>query len=84
MCGKHAVSFANNVKVCHDLAKTRGILRAEAEAYFHKKYSKANFRVVPGCWPVFANINEVDKWFKLIEGISITWEDLQESQKHLD
>lgn len=37
--------------------------REEAREYFIDKYSRANFRVVPGHWPDFSTKEEVDEWF---------------------
>jgi hypothetical protein len=42
----------------------------DVKKYFFEKYKKANFRVVPGHWPDFKNIEEVDKWFELMRKIS--------------
>ncbi len=37
--------------------------------YFKEKYSNAGFRVVPGHHPNFQTKDEVDKWFKVMEGL---------------
>lgn len=44
--------------------------REEAREYFIDKYSRANFRVVPGHWPDFSTKEEVDEWFVDLEAFS--------------
>lgn len=42
-------------------------MNSEVEKYFKEKYSKADFRVVPGHWPDFKTKEDVDYWIMIME-----------------
>lgn len=40
-------------------------MEKEIEQYFYEQYEKCGFKLVPGHWPDFKTIEEVDKWFRM-------------------
>jgi len=56
-----------------------GKQRADANTYFRKKYAESSLCAVPGHWPDFATIDEVDDWFRLMEGILESARDIKQN-----
>lgn len=78
MCDEHRNMIATDLDVCDyhnypkytEQARQNRINREEARIYFIERYKESNFRVVPGHWPDFATVEEVDDWMEKHEKIT--------------
>lgn len=53
----------------------------DVREYFHQEYSKINVRVVPGHWPDFKTIKEVDRWIQHMKKLEDSFDDIFKERK---
>lgn len=73
MCDEHKVNIGVDTDVCPKHYNQEGVYvalvnrdkRDEAQNYFVKIYPTLEFAVVPGHWPDFETVEQVDEWIEM-------------------